>query len=125
MEFFYTDQAPKAIGPYSQCVKVGPFYYLSGQTPIIPETGELIQGDIKEQTKRGLANVQAVLQEAGLTKEHVVKCLVLLRDMDDFQAMNEVYGDFFGDHKPARSAFAVAGLPLNCNVEIEVIAYKE
>ena len=125
MKFFNTEKAPKAIGPYSQCVNVGSFYYLSGQTPIDPETNKLIDGDIKEQTARALLNIEAVLEEAGLSKEHVIKSLVLLRDMKDFKVMNEAYEAFFGSHKPARSAFAVAGLPLNARVEIEVIAYKE
>lgn len=125
MKTFHSDQAPKAIGPYCQCIQAGNFYFLSGQTPIDPATGKLVEGDITEETRQVFANISSVLEAAGLAPDNVVKCTVFLSSMDHFQAMNAEYAAFFGEHKPARSAFAVKTLPLNCNVEIETIAYKE
>ncbi|WP_459128947.1 RidA family protein [Guggenheimella bovis] len=125
LETFHSEQAPKAIGPYCQAIKAGNMYFLSGQTPINPETGALVSEDITEQTKQVFKNIEAVLKAAGLTKNDVVKSTVFLSTMDDFKAMNAVYQEFYGDHKPARSAFAVKTLPLNAKVEIETIAYKE
>ncbi|OPL09003.1 MAG: hypothetical protein AVO33_08845 [delta proteobacterium ML8_F1] len=120
----YTESAPKAVGPYSQGIKAGNFLYVSGQIPIDPETSTMVEG-IEGQTKMALKNAQAILLEGGYTLEDVVKTTVYLQNISDFAAMNEVYGTFFTDHKPARAAFEVAALPLNAQVEIEMIAYKE
>lgn len=119
-----TDKAPAAIGPYSQAVNVGGTIYCSGQIPINPLTGEVVEGGIAEQTKQSLANVQAILEEAGCTMGDVVKTTVLLADIKDFAAMNEVYGAVFTAPYPARSAFAVRDLPKGVLVEIEVIAVQ-
>lgn len=119
-----TDKAPAAIGPYSQAVNVGGTIYCSGQIPINPLTGEVVEGGIVEQTKQSLANVQAILEEAGCTMGDVVKTTVLLADIKDFAAMNEVYGAVFTAPYPARSAFAVRDLPKGVLVEIEVIAVQ-
>lgn len=124
MKTYHSDDAPKAIGPYSQCVQAGNFYYLSGQTPIDPATGKLVEG-IAEQTAQVFKNIGAVLKAAGLEPTDVVKSTVFLSSMDHFQTMNAGYSAFYGDHKPARSAVAVKTLPLGCDVEIETIAYKE
>lgn len=119
-----TDKAPAAIGPYSQAVNVGGTIYCSGQIPINPLTGEVVEGGIVEQTKQSLANVQAILEEAGCTMGDVVKTTVLLADIKDFAAMNEIYGAVFTAPYPARSAFAVRDLPKGVLVEIEVIAVQ-
>lgn len=121
-----TDQAPAAIGPYSQgIVAVGAaagFVFVSGQTPIDPRTRELVPGGIPEQTRRCLENVAAVLSAAGSSPARVVKTTVFLTDMADFKEMNATYAAFFGDQPPARSTVAVKGLPLGARVEIEAIA---
>jgi 2-iminobutanoate/2-iminopropanoate deaminase len=117
-----TDQAPAAVGPYSQAVRVGQFIYTAGQVAIDPALGRLIEGDVSEQTEQVLRNVTAVLEAAGATLQHVVKTTVFLRDMADFAAMNQVYGRYFGQNPPARSTIAVAGLPLGALVEIEAVA---
>ena len=117
-----TDTAPKAIGPYSQATIVNGFVFTAGQIAFDPATMEVVTGGIREQTQRVLANLQAVLQAAGTDLKRVVKTTVFLVDMTDFPAMNEVYGAAFGDHKPARSTVAVAGLPRGVRVEIDVIA---
>ncbi len=121
-----SEAAPKAIGPYSQAIELAPppgrLVYLSGQTPIDPATGELVQGDIGVQTERVLTNLEAVLAAAGLTLANVVKTNVFLVDMADFAKMNEVYGRRFPAPYPARSTVAVAGLPKGARVEIEAIA---
>ncbi len=117
--------APKAIGPYSQAVRAGNLVYLSGQTPIDPSTGKLVDGDIALQTGRVFANLGYVLKEAGLTFENVVKVNVYLTDMKNFAAMNEVYGIQFTAPFPARTTVAVAALPLNALIEIEMIALRE
>lgn len=118
----YTENAPKAIGPYSQAIKVGDFLYTSGQVPFVPTTGEIVADDIETQTKQVLENIQAILTEAQLTLDDVVKTTVFLKDMDDFAKMNGVYESFFKDNKPARSAVQVARLPRDVKIEIEVIA---
>ncbi|MDE6311182.1 MAG: RidA family protein [Muribaculaceae bacterium] len=119
-----TSAAPGAIGPYSQAIDTGSFLYASGQIPINPATGEIPEG-ITEQTRQALANVRAILEEAGLTMAHVVKTTVFLSDMDNFAAMNEVYAQAFGEPPyPARSAVAVRTLPKNVLVEVEVIACR-
>jgi 2-iminobutanoate/2-iminopropanoate deaminase len=119
-----TEHAPKAIGPYSQAIEVNGMLFISGQIPIIPATGKLVDGGIKEQTEQSLKNIGAILQEAGYSFVDVVKSTVLLSDMEDFAAMNEVYASFYTKNQPARAAFAVKGLPLNALVEIETIAVK-
>jgi 2-iminobutanoate/2-iminopropanoate deaminase len=118
-----TDDAPKAIGPYSQAVKAGSFVFCSGQIAMDPESGELVTGDIGIQTERVLQNLQAVLKAAGADLGQVVKCTVFLADMDDFAAMNEVYGRFFTENPPARAAVEVSRLPRGVDVEIEAVAF--
>ncbi len=122
LSFIKTDQAPGAIGPYSQAVAVDGWVFCSGQIPIDPATGDLVGGDIAAQTDQVLKNVAAVLAAAGGGLSNVVKTTVFLADMGDFAAMNEVYARHFGDHRPARAAVAVRTLPKNVSVEIEAIA---
>ena len=117
-----TSNAPKAIGPYSQATVVNGMVYTAGQIAFDPTTMEVVTGGIREQTERVLANLQAVLKAAGSDFSKVVKTTVFLVDMADFTAMNEVYAEAFGDHKPARSTVAVAGLPRGVRVEIDVVA---
>ena len=119
-----TKQAPAAIGPYSQAIQVGNLVYTSGQIPINPATGVLVEGCIKEQTRQSLSNVKAILEEAGLSMANFVKTTVFLADMADFAAMNVVYAEFFAEPYPARSAVSVKTLPKGALVEIEVIAEK-
>lgn len=119
-----TNNAPAAIGPYSQAVEVNGIIFVSGQLPIDPATGAFPEGGIKEQTAQSFANIKAILAEAGLTTDNIVKTTVLLADIADFAAMNEVYATQFGQTFPARSAFAVKDLPKNALVEIEVIAAR-
>lgn len=113
-----------AVGPYSHAIDADPFVYLSGQTPLDPATGQLVQGTIGEQTRQSLANLAAVLAAAGLDESHAVKCNVYLTDMADFAAMNEAYSAFFTAPYPARTTVAVAALPLGARVEIEMIAHR-
>lgn len=120
-EAIFTDKAPAAVGPYSQAIKVGNVVYCSGQVPLVPETGLLVEGDIKAQAGQALKNVKAVLDEIGADVTNVVKTTVFILDMEDFGPVNEVYADFFGDHKPARSCVAVAELPKGARVEVEVL----
>ena len=117
-----TTKAPAAIGPYSQAIQVDSLVYTSGQIPIAPATGALVEGGIKEQTRQALLNVKAILEEAGLTMRDVVKTTVFMADMNHFADMNAVYAEFFTEHCPARSAVAVKTLPKGALVEIEVIA---
>lgn len=117
-----TTNAPAAIGPYSQAIRVGNLVFTSGQIPIDPATGSFIEGGIKEQTRQSLLNVKAVLNEAGTTMDHVIKTTVFMADMNDFAEMNSVYAEFFNAPYPARSAVAVKTLPKGALVEIEVIA---
>ena len=117
-----TELAPKAIGPYSQAIRANGLVYAAGQTPIDPATGKLIEGDISAQTRRVLQNISAILEAAGTSRSKVVKTTVFLTDMGNFAAMNAVYAEFFPEHPPARSTFAVAGLPLGASVEIECVA---
>lgn len=118
-----TTKAPGAIGPYSQAVQIGDLLFASGQLGLIPETGQLAEG-VEAQTVQALNNVKAILSEAGLGLEHVVKTTVFLADMNDFAKVNEIYGGFFSQPYPARSAVQVARLPKDGLVEIEVIATK-
>lgn len=124
MEFVSTDRAPKAIGPYSQATIADNFVYTAGQIALDPASGEIVPGGITEQTQRVFANLDAILEAAGTDFAHVVKTTVFLTDMADFQAMNAVYAQAFGEHRPARSTVAVSGLPRGVSVEIEVIARR-
>ncbi|MEI2666385.1 RidA family protein [Rossellomorea sp. LJF3] len=121
MRVVSTKEAPAAIGPYSQGIVVNNLFYSSGQIPLTAE-GSMIEGDVVEQTHQVFRNLQAVLSEAGASIETVVKATVFIKDMDDFGAINEVYGEYFSNHKPARSCVEVARLPKDALVEIEVIA---
>lgn len=116
-----TKNAPSAIGPYSQGIKVGDMIFTSGQIPVNPATGEIVT-EIKAATKQSLENVKAILEEAGSSLDKVVKVVVFIKDMNDFAAVNEVYGEYFSDNKPARSCVEVARLPKDCPIEIEAIA---
>lgn len=122
MQAIHTEKAPKAIGPYSQAIKVGNLVFTSGQVPIVPATGEFVEGGIQEQTRQALTNAQAILEEAGTSLKNVVKTTVYLSDMANFAAMNEVYAEFFTQPYPARSAVAVKALPKGALVEVECIA---
>ena len=117
-----SNEAPKAIGPYSQGIKAGGFVFVSGQVALDPATGALVAGDVAAQTERVLKNLQAILEAAGSDLDRVVKATVYLRSMADFAAMNEVYAKFFKGEPPARATVAVAGLPKDALVEIDVIA---
>ena len=119
-----TNNAPAAIGPYSQAIEVNGMIFISGQIPIDPATGVFVSGGIKEQTTQSFKNIKAILAEAGLTTDNVVKTTVLLAEMKDFAAMNEVYATQFAGSFPARSAFAAKDLPKGALVEIEVIAIR-
>ncbi len=121
-KIIHTSEAPSALGPYSQAVVAGEWVFASGQIPIDPGTGELIDGGIAEQTDRVLKNLAAVLQEAGVSLDRVVKTTVYLADMATFGDMNEVYAEHFGDHRPARATVQAAALPKNVGVEIDAIA---
>ena len=123
MKAISTEKAPAAIGPYSQAIEANGFVYASGQLPIDPATGEFPEG-IKAQTRQSLTNAKAILEAAGLSMKNVVKTTVLLADIADFGAMNEVYADFFSEPFPARSAFAVKSVPKGALVEIECIAAR-
>lgn len=114
--------APAAVGPYSAAVRAGGFVYCSGQTPLDPATGALVDGPLEAQTRQVFANIEAVLSAQGLGLADVCKATVFLVTMQDFEAMNGVYAEAFGSHRPARSTVAVAGLPLGARVEIEVVA---
>lgn len=120
-----TTKAPAAIGPYSQGVNIGNMVFFSGQIPLDPNTGEMVEACIKTQTKQSLENVKALLEDQGLDFSNVVKTTVFLDSMDDFMAMNEVYAEYFCAPYPARSAVAVDKLPKGALVEIEVIAVKD
>ncbi|MCD6546110.1 MAG: RidA family protein [Thermotogae bacterium] len=122
IEYIRTDKAPKAIGPYSQGIKVGDFIFVSGQIPVDPNSGELVKGDIREKTKRVLENLKAVLESAGSSLEKVVKVTVFVKDISNFTAINEIYSEYFKEHKPARSFVEVSNLPKMVDIEIEVIA---
>ncbi|HOP56684.1 MAG TPA: RidA family protein [Bacillota bacterium] len=120
----FSDLAPKAIGPYSQAIDCGDFLFVSGQLPVDPVTGNMEKNDIKIQTKRSLDNVIAIANEAGYFKSDVVKCTVYLKNLNDFSQMNEVYQEFFSNHRPARVALEVARLPKDALVEIDAICHK-
>lgn len=122
-EVIHTDFAPKAVGPYSQAVRVGAFMYCSGQIAIDPTTNEVMKAPVKEQTQRVMKNIEAVLKQGNMTFANVVKTTIFLTDMNDFATVNEVYASYFSGAFPARSTVAVAGLPKGVQVEIEVIAH--
>ncbi|TMG33903.1 MAG: RidA family protein [Chloroflexi bacterium] len=124
LEKIATDRAPKAIGPYSQAIRSGDLIFCAGQVGLDPATGEAVQGDVKVQTARIIDNLAAVLAAAGSDLAHVLKTTVFLTDMGDFAAMNEIYAQKFGDHRPARSTIGIAALPRGLRVEIECIATK-
>lgn len=118
-----TKDAPSAVGPYSQGVKANGFVYISGQLPLNPETMELVNG-IEAATKQSLENCQAILKEAGTDFEKVVKVEIFLKNIEEFSAMNGVYAEYFSKHKPARACFQVAKLPMDADVEIQMIAVE-
>ncbi|MDY4252769.1 MULTISPECIES: RidA family protein [unclassified Clostridium] len=120
-EIISTSNAPSAIGPYSQGIKIGDMIFTSGQIPVNPSTGEVVT-EIKEATKQSLENVKAILEAAGSSLEKVVKVVVFIKDMNDFAQVNEVYGEYFIENPPARSCVEVARLPKDCVIEIEAIA---
>ncbi|MBU5677725.1 RidA family protein [Alkaliphilus sp. MSJ-5] len=122
MEMINTDKAPAAIGPYSQGVRVDNLLFISGQMPLDPNTMDIVPGTIKEQTARVIENLKAILEEAGLTLNNVVKTTVFIKDMNDFANINEVYASYFTENKPARACVEVARLPKDVGVEIEAIA---
>ncbi|PMQ02494.1 MAG: reactive intermediate/imine deaminase [Dictyoglomus sp. NZ13-RE01] len=121
-EVIFTDNAPKAIGPYSQAIKVGNFVFISGQIPIDPKTGNLVEGDIKEQTKRVIENIKAIIESIGGSLENIVKTTVFLKSLEEFSQMNEVYAEYFKDKPPARSTVEVSRLPKDVRIEIEATA---
>jgi 2-iminobutanoate/2-iminopropanoate deaminase len=119
-----TENAPKPVGPYSQAVWAGPMLYCSGMIPIDPKTNETLKGSVKEEAELVMKNIGAVLKEAGLNYENIIKSTIYLINMSDFAAVNEVYGKYFPSQPPARSTIAVKELPKGVQVEIEVIAYR-
>lgn len=121
-KYIATEKAPSAIGPYSQGIIAGNIVYTSGQLPIDPESGELLKGDIEKETKQCLENVKAIIEEAEGTLADIVKVNVYVTNMDNFSRINKVYGEYFADHKPARSLVEVSKLPQNGDIEIEAIA---
>ena len=121
-QVIHTENAPAAIGPYSQAVKAGNLLFVSGQVPFVPETMEIVEGDVKAQTAQSLKNLQAILKEAGAGFSNVVKTTVFIKDMNEFAQINEVYAEYFGENKPARACVEVARLPKDVKVEIELIA---
>jgi 2-iminobutanoate/2-iminopropanoate deaminase len=121
-EIIATDDAPAAVGPYSQGIRLGDFVFTAGQLGIVPGTKDFAGSDIESQTQQALENLEAVLEASGSCLKHVVKCTVFLQDIEEFSRMNEVYGQFFEEDPPARSAVEVAALPLGGRVEIEAIA---
>lgn len=125
LKIVHTDKAPAAVGPYSQAVQAGNLLFISGQIPANPATGELVTSSIEDETKQCLENAKAILEEAGTCLENVIKATVFIKDMNMFGRINEVYGTYFVDHKPARACVEVARLPKDVNVEIEMIAVVE
>lgn len=124
MKAISTTNAPAAIGPYSQAIEANGTVYVSGQLPINPATGDFAEGDIKDKARQSLTNIKSILVEVGLSMQNVAKVTVLLSDISDFAAVNEVYAEFFQAPYPARSAFAVAALPKGAPIEIEAIAVR-
>ncbi len=122
MQMIETDKAPKAIGPYSQAIRYENLLFISGQIAIDPETQTFVGGDVKKQTRRVMENIKAILEEAGLSFNHVIKTTIYLKNINDFNDVNEIYGEYFSDYKPARATVEVSNLPKDALVEIEVIA---
>lgn len=122
MDFIHSDDAPKAIGPYSQAIKTGHTIYTSGQVSLDPKSGELVTGDFTAQARRVFDNLRAVLAAGGAEFRHVVKATVYLTDLANFGTLNAIYAEVFGDHKPARTTVQVAGLPKGAQIEIDLIA---
>ena len=120
-----TSEAPAALGPYSQAVRIGSTIYCAGQIPLDPKSGQIVSKDISEQTRRVLDNISAILKAEGLSFEHIVKTTIFLTDLADFQTMNEIYGSYFKQAPPARSTVQVAALPKAARIEIEAIAVAE
>jgi len=125
MKVIDTKYAPAAIGPYSQAIEAGNSLYISGQLPLDPATMAFVSEDVKEQTDQCLKNLKAIVEAAGFTLEHVVKCGIFLKDMNDFAEVNEAYAEYFNRHQPARFCVEVARLPKDAKVEIDAIAVKE
>ena len=123
IEYVYTDGAPKPVGPYSQGVRAGCLLFVSGQIPLDPETGRLVEGDFEDKVRRVLDNVKEIVEAAGGSLGDVVKVTVYMRDLGLFQEFNRVYSEYFRDHKPARAVIGVASLPLGVDLEVEAIAY--
>ena len=119
-----TSKAPQAIGPYSQAIEIDGTLYISGQVPIEPSTGKVVENDIRKQTEQVMQNIGAILSEAGYNYKDVIKSTCLLKNMDNFKDMNEVYGKYYPENPPARAAYQVGKLPLDVMVEIETIAQK-
>ena len=124
-EIIMTSGAPKPVGAYSQAVKSGNFLFISGQIPLVPETGEIVIGDFKEQTRRVLNNIMAILDASSMSAENVIKTNVYMTDLANFSIVNEIYAEFFKSDPPARAAVEVSKLPLNVEIEIECIAVTE
>ncbi|MBK7212362.1 MAG: RidA family protein [Bacteroidales bacterium] len=120
----FSEKAPKAIGPYSQAIEANGMLFISGQVPIDPATGKIVEGGIKEQTEQVMKNIGAILKAAGYNYSDVVKSTCLLSDMDNFAAMNEIYGSYYPENSPARAAYSVVKLPLGALIEIETIAAR-
>lgn len=120
----YTEKAPAAVGPYSQAIEINGMLFVSGQIPVDPATGKIVDGGVVEQTHQVMKNIEAILTKAGYTFDDVVKSTCLLNDMDNFIAMNEVYASYYKENPPARAAYGVVKLPLGVMVEIETIAVK-
>lgn len=123
-KIIFTEKAPKAVGPYSQAVEMNGTLYVAGQVPLDPQSMNVVEGGIKEQTQQVLKNIGAILEAAGYTYSDVVKSTCLLASMSDFKAMNEVYAQFYPENPPARAAFAVKELPLGVLIEIETVAMR-
>ena len=123
-KIIHTQNAPAAVGPYSQAVEANGTLYIAGQIPVDPSIGQIVEGGIKEQTRQVMLNIGAILKEAGYSYDNVVKSTCLLTDMANFKDMNEVYAEFYSKDQPARAAYSVVGLPLGVMIEIETIAVK-
>ena len=124
-KIIHTDKAPKAVGPYSQAVESNGMLFISGQIPVNPQSGKIVDGGIEAQTRQVMENIGAILEEAGYTYKDVIKSTCLLENMDNFAAMNAIYAEYYPENPPARAAFGVVKLPLGVMVEIETIAVKQ
>lgn len=125
MKFIHAAKSCASVGPYSHCVQAGSTYYLCGQVPYHPVTGEVVGRDMKEQAAQTLANLKAVLDEAGLAVTDIAKTTVFVTNLDDFDAFNEVYADFMGDHRPARVCVEVSNIAHGCLLEMDAVCFKE